>query len=155
MNIKDETWKSFRSALEKILAEAAPEQSAAESGPDVKRMVSEALGALLLEGNVLEKMLLRSIQKLPEDEKKALGDAVFPADALKRICEESFRSMTLQHLVPALQKQITERLNKQLVELGKTEEFKGLIDSRFRMMEQYLRSDVIPKVVKKTLSTQS
>ncbi len=57
--------------------------------------------------------------------------------------------------MPALQKQITERLNKQLVELGKTEEFKGLIDSRFRMMEQYLRSDVIPKVVKKTLSTQS
>ena len=151
--VKEETWHSFRDALEKLLAEATP-PPAADAGlqdSDIKRIVTEAVSAILLESNMLEKVLLRTIQKIPAAEREKLGEALRPTEAILKTCEEAFRSMTLHTLVPALQKQIKEKLSQQLVDMGKSEEFKDLIDSRFRMMEQYLRSDVIPKVVEKTI----
>jgi hypothetical protein len=152
--VKDETWQAYRAALTRLLVEMAPPAATGDGARnvqegDVKRMVTEAVGAVLLGGNVIEKVLVHSLQKLSEEDRKKVGDALVPQDSLRKLCEEAFRSMTLHHLLPALQKQLKEKLNQQLVEIGKTEEFKSLIDSRFRMMEQYLRSDVIPKVVEK------
>ena len=153
LNVTEKTWQTFKSALEGLLSEVVPAGAGGgTSDEDLKRVVTEAVGAVLLESNVFEKVLARSFQKLSDETRKRLTDVLVPRDAMRKICEEAFRSMTLHHLVPALQKQVTEKINSQLLDIGKSEEFKSLIDSRFRMMEQYLRTDVIPKVVEKSLT---
>jgi hypothetical protein len=63
--------------------------------------------------------------------------------------------MTNKHLVPAFQNEIKSVVASQIAEFGKTEEFKSLIDSRFRMMDTYMRTEVIPKAVERCLQKSS
>ena len=158
--IAQETWQQYKDVFEKLVSEMAPpgmSESGASVAPvgeaELREIVSEVVGAVFLEGNVLEKMIVRSLQNVSEEGAAKISQGLFQ-EKIKQLCQETFRSMTAQHLLPTLQKQIAVMLAEQINDLGKSAAFKSLIDARFRMMEQYLRSDVIPKVIQKTLGPQ-
>ena len=62
---------------------------------------------------------------------------------------------TLFPVEKRLKKEIRDIVQAKLLEFGNTEELKDILDSRFRVMEQYLRTDVIPSTVKRTLAKDS
>ena len=114
---------------------------------------SGAVSAALVEGTVLEKCLIRSLKNLEAADRDALGETLCSNDRIRQICENAFKNLTVKHLVPMFQKEIRDVVAARIVEFGKSEEFKDMIDSRFRLMEQYLRSDVIPKCVEKLVQS--
>ena len=153
---QEETWASFKTSFESLLREIISTANLAtletvDQSDQMKSAVTEAVGAVLLESNLIDKFLIRSLQNLPAENKKALANEICSEESLKQICEKSMRSLTMSTLVPTIRKEIKEVVTSYIKEFGKTEEFKAIIDSRFRMIEQYLRSDVIPKVVEKIL----
>lgn len=153
-----ETWNQYKDVFEKLVAEMAPSgssslegsETAPVYGDDLRKIVTEVVGSALLESDILEKMIVRSLEKLSEEDAAKIYESLFQ-EKIKQLCQETFRSITEQHLVPTLQKELSAKLAEQINDLGKSEAFKSLMDSRFRMIEQYLRSDVIPKVVHETL----
>ena len=76
-----------------------------------------------------------------------------PLTRVRKICLATLREFSMQTFGPVLKNQLQELIKTKLLEFGSTEEFKTILDSRFRVMEQYLRSDVIPQTVKRTLKS--
>lgn len=157
--IKKETWDAFRSALEDLLSEAAPGGGASSAAGeledgDLKRLVTDAVGAVLLESSFLEKFLLRAFSKLSGEDRAKLAEQIYPEESVLQVCENAFRSLSVNHLAPMIEGQIKKSIAKSIAEFGKTEAFKSLIDSRFRVMEQYIRSDVVPKTLRSLLEKQ-
>ena len=151
-----DAWNFFKAALEKLVAEMIPPPAPSAGGgidkEEMKRMVMEAVSGVLVEGNLVEKLVVRSLKSLFKSEGGEVNEEIFPTEAIYKICEKAFRSLSSRHLAPILSKEIQQVVQQKLVEFGNTEEFKSIMDARFRMMENYLRQEVIPKVIRNTLS---
>ncbi len=149
-NVSDASWTKLRSAMEDVVREMAPagQTSGAGADPDgLRRMVTEAVSAVLLQGDLLNKLVTRIFHTAAKADDDPLGEAV------RKICLATLREFSMQTFGPVLKNQLQELIKTKLLEFGSTEEFKTILDSRFRVMEQYLRSDVIPQTVKRTLKS--
>ncbi len=149
-NVSDASWTKLRSAMEDVVREMAPAGQTSGAGADpeaLRRMVTEAVSAVLLQGDLLNKLVTRIFHTAAKADDDPLGEAV------RKICLATLREFSMQTFGPVLKNQLQELIKTKLLEFGSTEEFKTILDSRFRVMEQYLRSDVIPQTVKRTLTS--
>jgi len=163
--ITEGSWIKCKSALESLLADLVSPTSKSTlsygikggEGPnadELRQLVTEAVSAVLLESDLLNKIVTRILRGLLKSD-ESLREELVSADQVRHICVETLRSFSLQTFGPILKKEINNMMQKVLKDLGNTEEFKDLLDSRFRTMEQYLRSDVVPHALKKALKENS
>lgn len=149
--VQAETWDRFKDALEDLLRQAAPASSSGSGGAqpdDLRKMVTEAVSAVLLESELLEKLVQRTlIQQL-----KAEGGV---SEDIRQLCLETLRTFSMQTFGPLMKSEIKEIVQNRLTEFSNTEEFKAALDARFRVLEKYLRSDVIPSEVNRHLEATS
>lgn len=153
--VDDATWERYRSALEGLVSEMVPAHPGEEGGvasapssEEMRKLVTEAVSAVLLESDLLEKLVGRILRNLLRSGDGGVASEFLPKDSIRELCLEALRSFSFQTFGPMLKKEIKETVQRKLTEFGNTEEFKQILDSRFRVMEKYLRSDVIPSVVK-------
>lgn len=143
--VSEQTWADYKSALGKVLSEMTPPSSGGDgegggpSGDEVRSMVNDAVSAVLIESNFLDKFLSKKIKSFLDGEGQ---------EPVKEICKEAMRTFSFQQVGSVLRQEIKQIVQSKLLEFGNSEEFKDILDSRFRTMEQYMRSDVIPRCLK-------
>ena len=145
-SIQAETWNRFQTALADLLRESRPESQPADGAEtgELRKMVTEAVSAVLLESDLLDKLVQRTLVTQLRAE-GGLGEEI------RALCMETLREFSMQTFGPLMKSEIKDIVQTRLTEFSNTEEFKDLLDGRFRTMEQYIRSDVIPSVVKRSL----
>jgi hypothetical protein len=124
---------AFQSALtrlvedtvERVLAKGHSAKPA--ESEDIKKTVTEAVGSVLLETNLVERILDRHLKARPAAAAAAGGASADFADLRVTVQKEMRNFVTSQ-------------------------EFKELMEEKFRAITMYLRSDVVPKVVRETLA---
>jgi hypothetical protein len=143
-SVSEQTWSDYKDALGKVMSEMAPPGGGggavdAPSTESLRQMVNDAVSAVLIESNFLEKFVSKKVKSFLEGEGK---------EPVREICKEAMRTFSFQKVGSVLRQEIKQIVQSRLLEFGNSEEFKDILDSRFRTMEQYMRSDVIPRVLK-------
>ncbi len=69
--------------------------------------------------------------------------------------ETSLKSVVSEYVKNDLSKAMGDTVQKAVTDLLNSEEIKMLIDSKFRAINLYLKTDVIPKVVKQCLAQEA
>ncbi len=153
--VQEKTWDKFKGAFQELLLEVAPSSSntANSSGPatqpdDLRKMVTEAVSAVLLESDLLEKL----VQRILQNQMKAEGGI---GEDIKALCLDTLRSFSMQTFGPLMKTEIKDIVHSKLTEFANTEEFKSALDGRFRALETYLKSDVLPREVAKILEAET
>lgn len=86
---------------------------------------------------------------------EVINAVVFESGILSRVVrselDEALKNAMKEHLHSELPKILNDNVSKAVSECLGSEEVKLLIDSKFRAITLYLKTDVIPKVVKQLL----
>ena len=122
--------KAVSQAVSQVPQDDSPKESSSE---EIKKTVTDAVTNLLLETDLMERLIDRHFKKNPQPASDRSG-ADTPAGEGKD-----------------LQESIQEELKAFLT----SNEFKELMDDKFRTITLYLKTEVIPRVVQKELSNSS
>ena len=154
--VTEQAWLEYKTAFETVLSEMATagESVAGVAGTEeLRQMISEAISAVLIESHFLEKFVSKQIKTHLSQAGNDLS-TLLPTDTIKEACKEVMREYSLQQVGSVLRQEIKQIVQSKLLEFGNSEEFKDILDSRFRTMEQYMRSEVIPRTMKKIAEEQ-
>ncbi|MBI4584667.1 MAG: hypothetical protein HY717_11690, partial [Planctomycetes bacterium] len=111
-----------------------------------------------IESQLIEKLVARALRNSRKEGGAGAGaggvgegEAAVSNENLRQACEQIFQEYVDQRLIQSLQKEIRQVVQNKLLEFGNSEAFKALLDGRFRIMENYLRGEVIPKAIERHL----
>lgn len=150
-------WMAYQVAFTKLLTELGGEESAkappaAGTTPaDIKKTVTEAVGAVLLETKVLERIIDRQI-KAHFDGNPAPKGAEGGLEIFRQEVPKVVREYLQRHLSALLESELRVVIHKEIMNFMASDELKELMDDKFRLMNTYLKTDVIPKVVQQELA---
>lgn len=165
---QSETWSTIQSALNRLVEEVVreeivsmtplPSRAGGKDSADLKRTITEILGTILLETGLLERL----VEKIVEKQLKSQGAAgtnsaasAPGADSLDAIRQETgkvAREFLSRHLGGLFQTEIRGVIQKEMKTILASDEIKELIDEKFRTINVYLKTEVIPKVVQQELA---
>ncbi len=154
-------WMAYQVAFTKLVGEISEEQGASsgsKSGPagavssaDLRKTVAEAVSAVLLETKVLERIIDRQIKAhLGAVPKTALAEGT--AEAARQEVPKIVRDYLGKHLAALFETEVKGVIHKEIMTFMASDEMKELMDDKFRLINTYLKTEVIPKVVQKELS---
>jgi hypothetical protein len=150
-------WMAYQVAFTKLLAELGGEESAkagaqaASSQADIKKTVTEAVSAVLLETKVLERIIDRQI-KAHLDGGSAPKGAEGGLEVFRQEVPKIVREYLQRHLAALFESEVRGVIHKEIMTFMASDELKELMDDKFRLMNTYLKTDVIPKVVQQELA---
>ncbi len=156
-----DVWSLYQAIFSKLIAEnvrrelesAAPQQTKGASARiDIRKTVTEAVGAVLMEPSFLEKILERHIKAyLSKHPTASAPQGQGSGDQQKEI-QKIVGEFLSQHLANFIQKELCVTIQREVKELLASNELKEMIDDKFRMISVYMKTEVIPKAVQKELS---
>ena len=164
---RTESWNEFQAALARLMGEVARQEvaglpPAARAGGgngngngagtippgELRKAVTEAVSGVLLETKVIERVV--------EKQLKAMGGA--PAAPSEESAEEArketvkiVREYLAKNLGPLFQNEIRGVIQKEMRAFLAGDEMKELVDEKFRLINTYLKTEVIPRVVQQEL----
>ena len=150
-------WLAYQVAFTKLLAELG-EQDGAKASPaagssqaEIKKTVTDAVSAVLLETKVLERIIDRQI-KAHLAESPAPKGAEGGLEVFRQEVPKIVREYLQRHLGAVLESELRVVIHKEIMTFMASDELKELMDDKFRLMNTYLKTDVIPKVVQQELA---
>ncbi len=154
-----DAWPAFQTAFTRLVEEtvrrsghASPGGSHAGASVDVRKMVTEAVGAVLLETPLLEKVIEKALKSNPAAAAAAAKGGGDTSEAIRQEAGKVVREYLSRHLGVLFQTEIRGVIQKEMKSLLASDDVKEMIDDKFRMINQYLKTDVIPKVVHQELA---
>ena len=125
--------ESVRAAIEKQTEKLAPRApNGGVSAEDLRQTVAEVVGAALIETDLIDKLVERHLKNRPQ----AAGPGGVSTEEVMRLVQTEFRGL----------------LAKELKAFLVSNEFKEILDDKFRAITLYLKSDLLPKAIKEQLS---
>src|SRR2546422_7844271 len=146
-----ESWVALQSAFCKCVEEAVAKAAhggshaggshaarAPEGQAEIKKVVTETVSSVLLETNLVERVVERHL-------KSKSGAAAHAGAPGGKDVEEAVRDYLEQNLAKLFQSEIPGAIQRELKPFINSDEIKELIDEKFRTITNYLKSEVIPK----------
>jgi hypothetical protein len=165
ISTRNGTWLAFQASLTRLVEETVRKELAAKPvsnrnlggvSAELKKTITEAVTGVLIETNFLERLVERQVKACVGASPPANGGAVATGgenpEALRQETEKVVREYLSRHLGVLFQTEIRGVIQKEMKTFLSSDELKELIDEKFRMINHYLKTEVIPKVVHQELS---
>ena len=155
-------WMAYQVAFTKLVSELGELESASAGGgktglaaagssAELKKTVTDAVTSILLETKVLEKIIDRQIKSHLSASPPAKG----PEGGLEVFRQEVpkiVKDYLSRHLATLFETEVQKVIHQEIMNFMASDELKELMDDKFRLMNTYLKTDVIPKVVQQELA---
>jgi hypothetical protein len=146
-----DAWSGFQAALTRLIDESvrqslakAPASPKAADPADLKKTVADTVSAVLLESNLLDRLIERHLKSRPQPAE--------PAGGARPDIQKAVQEHLAKHLGSVFQGELRSLVQKEVKAFTGSDGLKEVIDEKFRAITLYLKTDVIPKVVRDTLA---
>jgi hypothetical protein len=156
------SWMAYQVAFTKLLTDlvgpepgAAPagEKSAAASSAELKKTVTDAVTAVLFETKILERVIDRQIKaQLAAASAAKASEGGSTGDAVRQEIPKIVKEYLTRNLGQLFEGEVRGAIQKEILSFMASDQMKEIMDDKFRLINSYLKSEVIPKVVQQELA---
>lgn len=143
--------ETVQTALEKTSPKEGREAVGAPQAPEIKKTVADTVSAVLLETNILEKLVERQVKAQIASGAGGIAGRE-GLDSIRQDAIKGVRDFLSRNIETLFQNEIRSIIQKEVMNFLASDQLKELMDEKFRMINTYLKTDVIPKIVQQELS---